>query len=514
MRVVMVPDADGGATTIRTDPAGVPLESPRHHSDAATAVADIEAADHPRWIWVGTAAVYPSLLRAGIRVGRCHDLALTHAILSMRDGVPAPPAEEPLTDDRLGLFDTTPVADPEQVVADFAAQRKTIGSDSRLDLLVAAESAGALAAAEMGFDGLPFSAPAHEAFLEAALGPRPVGYDLPQRIQTVSAEIGAAFGRSINPASHVEVIDAFRREGIELVSTRKHLLREIDHPAVPLLLHHRDLSKLFSTNGWQWLDSWVRDNRFRPVYVPGGVVSGRWATRGGGALQIPKPLRSSVIADPGHTFVIADAGQLEPRILAAMSGDPRMVAAAGADDLYAPVAAETFDGDRAKAKVAILGVLYGATAGEARSLLTLLRTRFPVAVEYVEKAARAGERGEVVHSWLGRACPPPAPDFWSHGDARSRGRFTRNFVVQATAAEWALCVLADLRRRLADDSDSELVFFQHDEVMVHTRNPETATRHVLGAVEVATRLLFGDTRVRFPMDVAVRDCYGESSIEP
>ncbi|AOW91649.1 bifunctional 3'-5' exonuclease/DNA polymerase [Rhodococcus sp. WMMA185] len=507
---MIVPDADGGATIVHVDPEGVPLETPQHRGDAATAVREIEDSEHPRWIWTSTAAVYPALLRAGVRVQRCHDLSLTHAILSMRAGVPAAPPDESV-DDRPALFDTAPRTDPASVVADFAAQRQTIGSDGRLDLLVAAESAGALAAAEMGFDGLPFSADSHRAFLEAVLGPRPSGYDLPQRIQEVSAEIGTAFGRRINPASHAEVIDAFRREGIELASTRKHLLREVDHPAVPLLLRHRDLSKLFTTNGWQWLDDWVSEDRFRPIYVPGGVVSGRWVSRGGGALQIPKPLRSSVIADPGHTFVIADAGQLEPRILAAMSGDTRMMAAAGADDLYAPVGAETFDGDRDKAKVAILGVLYGATAGEARSLLTLLRSRFPVAVEFVERAARAGERGEIVHSWLGRACPPPSPDFWSHGDARSRGRFTRNFVVQATASEWALCVLADLRRRLAGDHGSELVFFQHDEVVVHTRDPDTATRHILGAVDVATRLLFGETRVRFPMDVAVRTCYAEGS---
>lgn len=387
----------------------------------------------------------------------------------------------------------------------------------RLELLVAAESAGTLAAAEMGHDGLPFSSATHLAFLERTLGPRPTGYDLPIRIQEVVDKIGAVFGRQINPSSHVEIIDAFRSAGIELASTRAHLMRGIDHPAVPLLLEHRDLSKLYSTNGWAWLDEWLRGNRFRPVYVPGGVVSGRWASRGGGALQIPKALRSSVVADPGHTFVIADAGQLEPRILAAMSGDPRMVAAAGADDLYAPVAAEAFDGDRAQAKVAILAVLYGATSGDARQLLSLLRQRFPRAVQYVEQAATAGEHGEVVHSWLGRACPPVA-DAWrsdsgSHGTAggtaRARGRFTRNFVVQATASEWAGCLLANLRQRLATEPDSELVFFQHDEVVVHTRNPKAASTHVTAAAELATRLLFGDTPVRFPMETVVRDCYAD-----
>ncbi len=131
-------------------------------------------------------------------------------------------------------------------------------------------------------------------------------------------------------------------------------------------------------------------------------------------------------------------------------------------------------------------------------------------MQLVEDAARAGERGEVVHSWLGRACPPPSDSWWSTGDTHARGRFTRNFVVQATAAEWALCLLADLRRRLsAAPGDGELVFFQHDEVMVHTRRPDAAAAHVLASAASATRLLFGDTAVRFPMEVEVRECYAE-----
>lgn len=494
------------ATLVHTDDAGTPLGAPVEHSDLVAAVAGVESGEHPRWVWPSTAAVYPILLRGGVRVQRCHDLSLTRAIVSMRAGTPAPPVED-LADERLGLFDTAPILDPAHVLAEFAGQRASVGENRRLDLLIAAESAGALSAAEMTHIGLPFSTRKHRALLEQRLGPRPTGYDVPVRMQELAARISDALGRKVNPSSSVEITEAFGRLGIDLPSTRKWLLQEVDHPAVPLLLRHRELAKLYSTNGWQWMDSWVREDRFRPLYVPGGVVSGRWASRGGGALQIPKTMRSSVVADPGHQFVIADAGQLEPRILAAMSGDRRMIEAAGDDDLYALVGAEAFAGDRAKAKVAILGVLYGATAGEARSLLSLLRKRFPVAVDFVEQAARAGERGEVVHSLLGRACPPPPPDFLAHGDAHARGRFTRNFVVQATASEWALCLLADLRRRLADDPDGELVFFQHDEVVVHTRNPETGAAHVLAAAHSATRLLFGATTVRFPMDVAVRDCY-------
>ena len=50
--------------------------------------------------------------------------------------------------------------------------------------------------------------------------------------------------------------------------------------------------------------------------------------------------------------------------------------------------------------------------------------------------------------------------------ARSRGHFTRNFVIQATAAEWALAFLGYLRSALWHCS-AQLVFFQHDEVLVH-----------------------------------------------
>jgi DNA polymerase I-like protein with 3'-5' exonuclease and polymerase domains len=58
-------------------------------------------------------------------------------------------------------------------------------------------------------------------------------------------------------------------------------------------------------------------------------------------LQIPRAVRSAVVADPGWVLVTADAAQLEPRVLAALSGDRRLARAASQGDLYAAVAAES-----------------------------------------------------------------------------------------------------------------------------------------------------------------------------
>src|SRR5215472_14431799 len=257
-------------------------------------------------------------------------------------------------------------------------------------MLVAAESAGALAAAEMTMAGLPWRAEVHDTLLTDLLGERPAASlslrssaiqpARPAKLAELAARISVAFGsgRPVNPDSPAQVLRALAADGVRLPSTRLAVLRGADHPAIPALLEYKELSRLHSAFGWSWLDTWVSGGRFRPEYVVGGVVSGRWASRGGGALQIPRMLRRAVVADRGWVLVVADAAQLEPRVLAALAGDRAFAAAAAAGDLYAELA-QAFGGDRRKAKVAMLSAMYGGAGGEAGQLLAVLRQRSPAA---------------------------------------------------------------------------------------------------------------------------------------
>ena len=74
--------------------------------------------------------------------------------------------------------------------------------------------------------------------------------------------------------------------------------------------------------------------------------------------------------------------------------------------------------------------------------------------------------------------------------------------------------MAALRRRLlAVDGRPHLIFFLHDEVMVHAPAAvadEVATAVRDSAVE-AGRLLFGASRVDFALDVSIVDSYDEAS---
>src|SRR5699024_11278673 len=119
--------------------------------------------------------------------------------------------------------------------------------------------------------------------------------------------------------------------------------------------------------------------------------------------------------------------------------------------------------------------------------------------------------------------------------AGDQGRFTRNFVVQGTAAEWALAWLADLRQRLArlpaiptdgrptdgSPADGESArpaaasgpvfsrrahqfLFLHDEVFVHdpAQPADQAAEAIMAAGASAGWLPLGLSRVDLPLDLS------------
>ncbi|MGX1669619.1 bifunctional 3'-5' exonuclease/DNA polymerase [Streptomyces sp. NPDC055400] len=552
---------DGGAQLAPLGADGEPAAPVRQEPSLAEAVRS--RPDVTRWIWRSTAAVYPRLLAAGVRVPRCYDiedaetLLLGHAgrfgeprsaaaALARIHGTavpPDPPQRAATPGSQSSLFEPQPIhvrlEDLTEVYADQQRRHDATAHPGRMRLLTAAESAAMLVAAEMNAAGLPWSADVHRSVLHELLGERYAGGGEPRRLAELAAEVSEAFGRRVRPDLPADVVKAFAQAGVKITSTRRWEIESIDHPAVRPLIEYKKLYRIYTAHGWSWLQDWVRDGRFRPEYLPGGTVTGRWVTNGGGALQIPKVIRRAVVADPGWRLVVADADQMEPRVLAAISRDPGLMEVAGREtDLYQSVSDRAFSGDRAKAKLAVLGAVYGQTSGDGLKNLAALRRRFPQAVAYVDDAARAGEEGRLVRTWLGRTCPPvagagdqdeagipqdgPTPEpsgdrdteftpGYASSNSRARGRFARNFVVQGSAADWADLMLAALRQSCTGMA-AELVFFQHDEVIVHCpeEEAEAVTAAIRVAAELAGHLTFGDTPVHFPFTTAVVKCYADA----
>ena len=554
-------DGDGWLIAVLDSPAAQPR--PERVSDAAfpDRIRALEDELAPRWTVRTLRSFYPPLLAQGIRLRRAHDLVLCHAIVRDTAALTRPLPASALwlrTDDSAetivqpGLFDVDADSvarggDFDEVLAQWRAQLAALehAPDSRLGLLCAAESTGALIAEEMTAAGLPWSRAIHERILEDSLGARPLRGARPVKMAALATQISEHLNDAeLNPDSPPRLLRALHRVGVFVESTSRWQLAEVDHPVVAPLLEYKKLSRLFAANGWSWLDDWVHEDRFRPIYLTGGVVTGRWASSGGGALQIPRQLRRAVHADAGWTLVGADVAQLEPRVLAAMSHDSAMADAARGADLYEGVVRSGAVATRDEAKYAVLGAMYGATTGESGRLVPRLRTVFPRAMALVDAAARTGEQGGVVSTLLGRSSPRP-DDAWrstqsrasdpgaggadesrARSRARDRGRFTRNFVVQGTAAEWALLWLAEIRHRLmalppasvpAPASGpvfgrrAHLAMFLHDEVIVHCpiEQADAVAVAVRDAADAATARLFPGFDIDVPLDLHVSEDAGK-----
>ena len=523
-------------------------------SGELAALSRIEAEFRPRWVcW--TVEPLRVLAAAGLRVATCWELAAAHRLLV--GGWQATPqliwaALRGLPPESLpgsGQLDLLGPAgdegtDPEEPVRPDGHLRPewAAGGWSRSPLRLArwaalagqaaaeqqrrlaalrvggdpvatarSESAAELLCAELALGGLPVDRPVAEQLVAAAIGPRPRSPDeagtLRDRRDATVLDLVPGDYDLRSPAS---VRALLARIGIEVPDTRSWRLEAFRgaHPAVEALLSWRKAERIATTYGYDWLDRTVGpDGRLRGQWTGSDGAAGRM-TASAGLHNLPAELRAAVAAEPGRVLVRADLGQIEPRVLAAVSGDRGLARASADDDLYAPVAAR-LGVPRPTAKVAVLAAMYGGTSGNAAAALAGLEAAYPVAMRYLRQAYESGRAGRAVRTYGGRLVrmwTTPAglsPDA-ERANAAARGRFARNAVIQGAAAElfkvWAVTV-----RARAAALDAQVVLCLHDELLVQAPAAagEAVSRLLADCLAEAARGWAPDDTVRFLADISV-----------
>jgi DNA polymerase-1 len=372
-----------------------------------------------------------------------------------------------------------------------------------------AESTAELLCAELATDGLPVDMHVAEALIESLVGPRPRDEreaDEFRRTRDLVVLGHLPPGSGVDLRNPADVKSMLRRCGIDVPDTRAWRLEAMrdTHPVVDALLQWRKAERVATTFGHAWLATHVgADGRLRGEWSGSDGAAGRM-TAGAGLHNLPAELRPIVVAEPGHVFVRADLGQIEPRVLAAVSGDPALRHATLDDDLYAPVA-KRLDVERSVAKVAVLAAMYGQTSGTAGQALRGMERAYPVAMGYLRTAADAGERGTEIRTFGGRLIR--MGDLPDEGDYRAmaaaRGRYARNAMVQGAAAElfkvWAVTV-----RARAATLGARIVLCLHDELLVHA--PEANAAATVTVVEdslaEAAHRWHPSSGVRFVADIS------------
>ena len=358
-----------------------------------------------------------------------------------------------------------------------------------------AESAAALLCVELEYDGLPVDRCEMRRLLAAVIGDG----DRDARDAPVQDLLRGDAVDLRNPAS---VLEALQRLGIDVPDTRSWRLEPYRqaHPLIDALLTWRKAERIATTYGYGWLQEHVgSDDRLRGQWSAADGGAGRM-TATAGLHSLPAELRSAVAADPGFVLVRADLGQVEPRVLAAVSGDRALAQAAAADDMYTPVARQ-LGCDRPTAKVAVLAAMYGQTSGSAGQALKAMEQAYPVALAYLRAAEECGRIGTDVRTHGGRLVPVGT------GGA---GRYARNAVVQGAAAELFKAWAAAVRNGLS--TSGRIVLCLHDELLLHVPATEgPAARQLLhDALESVAGHWAAGSDVRFVADVAVIQRWSEA----
>jgi DNA polymerase-1 len=303
-----------------------------------------------------------------------------------------------------------------------------------------------------------------------------------------------------NPTQVKELLAAV---GVSVPNTRKFVLERYreTHPLVDALLEWRKDERIATTYGYRWLDEHVgADGRLRGGWTACDGAAGRMTAQNG-LHNLPAPLRPAVVAEPGHVFVRADLGQVEPRVLAVVSGDRAFAEATRADDLYAPVA-QKLGIERKVAKVAVLAAMYGQRSGAAGRALGDLERAYPVAMGLLDEAYASGVARRPLRTFGGRRINLDAA--WPGSDDGGRGRFARNALIQGSAAELFKAWAATVRHETAP-TGAQFVLCLHDELLLQA--PEDRAEEVARAMgrclDDSARRWAGTDQVRFVADTSI-----------
>jgi DNA polymerase I len=294
------------------------------------------------------------------------------------------------------------------------------------------------------------------------------------------------------------------RKGKTGYSTDTRVLRSIrhEHEIVAVIEEWREYSKLLNTY-LEPLPSLLSeaDGRLHTTFNQTVASTGRLSTTNPNLQAIPirtelgREIRSAFVAEPGYRLLSADYSQIELRILAHVSGEPKLREAfARGEDIHTATAAEVLGKDRATltkdernvAKMINFGIIYGISAfglsenleiprEEAQAYIDAYLARFPFVQDFIQRTIERAERDGYATSLLGRRRPVP--------ELRARNRQTRglgerlavNFVMQGSNADIIKVAMVAMHRRLREEGRrARLVLQVHDELLLEVPEVETS----------------------------------------
>ena len=269
-----------------------------------------------------------------------------------------------------------------------------------------------------------------------------------------------------------------------------------DHPIIANILRYRELQKLVSTYVDNLPEMVGSDGRLHTTFVQTGAATGRMASREPNLQNIPirtkegREVRKAFIAESGYKLVSMDYSQIELRIAAILSRDPKLVDIfRRGEDVHTGVAVRVFNVDahdvtadmRRKAKVINFGILYGMGVNalrqnlgdetpreEAQEFLNAYFNTFTRLAEYLEETKAFAREHGFTTTLFGRKRRFPGIRSSAPFIRAAAERMAINAPVQGTAADIMRIamndVYADIEKKKIKDH-VRMLLQVHDEIV-------------------------------------------------
>jgi len=267
----------------------------------------------------------------------------------------------------------------------------------------------------------------------------------------------------------------------------------IQHELPSQILNYRSLSKLKST----YVDALPElvhpeTKRLHTSLNQTVAATGRLSSTDPNLQNIPVKgdyglrIREAFIVPKGHELLCADYSQIEPRILAHLSQDPRLLSVfSKGEDIHMATAMEIFglpSGQitrdmRRAAKTVVFGIVYGISPfglsqnlgvpqAESKKYIDTFFERFAAVRALMDRNIAEGREKGYTTTILGRR--RPIPELQS-GDPAQRGfgeRMAVNSPIQGSAADLIKVAMINVHKKLHDELPHVKMILQvHDELI-------------------------------------------------
>jgi len=227
-------------------------------------------------------------------------------------------------------------------------------------------------------------------------------------------------------------------------------------------------------------------------------------------------IRSAFVAEPAWRLISADYSQIELRVLAHMSEDPRLIEAFTHDeDIHSRTAQEIFGVPRGlqthehrrMAKAINYGVIYGLSsfglAGrtgtsktEAQQYIDAYFERYGKVKEFLDRQVEDARQTGRVRTLFGRLRPIPEIHSQDVPTANRAEREAMNTPLQGTAADLMKLAMVKLHARLRrEQMQTRIILTVHDELVVESPEAE---------LDAAREIVKSEMENVFPMRVPLR----------